>query len=70
MPMKPEAQARRVRRAAHSKLWLGVDLSNAPHVGASRGARKMIAQDTLRRSYEVACNITSPILLVGDPDVR
>jgi hypothetical protein len=68
--MKPESQAGHVSRAPHSKLWLGVDLSNAPHVGASLGGREMITQNTLRRFCDAPCDIEAPNAVIGDADVR
>jgi hypothetical protein len=48
--MKPEAQAKRVRPAAHCKLWLGVDLAYPAHMCAALKACEMIGQGHLQLS--------------------
>jgi hypothetical protein len=70
MSMKPEPQAGRVSRAAHSKLRLGVDLSNAPHVRASLAAREVIAQNTSSRFYGAGRDARVATTPIGDRDVR
>jgi len=68
--MKPKPQAGRVSRAAHSKLRLGVGLSNSLHVLASLGPREVIAQETSSRPYGAGCDIRAPAVPLGDADVR
>jgi hypothetical protein len=68
MSMKPEPQAHRVSRATHSKLRLGVDLSDAPHMRASLGAREMIAQAASSLPYCAGSDTVTSAAAKGDRD--
>jgi hypothetical protein len=50
--MEPKPQASSVCCAAHSKLWLCIDLSNAAHVSAALSGRKTIKQYSLQQSAD------------------
>jgi hypothetical protein len=68
--MKSEPQTGCVSRSADSKLRLGVDLSNSPHMRASLGAREVIAQDVSFLSYGTVYDTKEPAVPIGDRDVR